>query len=210
MTSVEIANPGDVESLVELEALLFAEDAGVHDPHADVTWPLREGRANFRRLLADDNSVVLVARRNGTVVGHVAGYAASSSPTRQPVTFGVLRSMYVRSNARERASDSYSPRRSSSGHATRAASRCMSTATSKMQPPDACMNNRDSLREASLTSSGSDHLDPQPQGTRYRPLGITALTGQQPPHAGPSRALRFPSKGDRTQRALQRRSRMRR
>lgn len=100
MTSVEIANRGDVESLVELEALLFAEDAGVHDPHADVTWPLREAAADFQRLLADDNSVVLIARRNGTIVGHVVGYTAPSSPTRQPVTFGVLRSMYVRSNAR--------------------------------------------------------------------------------------------------------------
>lgn len=100
MTRVEIANQGDVESLVELEALLFAEDAGVHDPQADVTWPLREGAADFQRLLADGNSVVLVARRAGTVVGHVAGYTALSSPTRQPATFGVLRSMYVRSNAR--------------------------------------------------------------------------------------------------------------
>ena len=100
MTSVEIANHGDVESLVELEALLFAEDAGVHDPHADVTWPAREGAADFRRLLADDSSVVLVARRNGRVVGHVAGFTAQSSPTRQPVTFGVLRSMYVRSDTR--------------------------------------------------------------------------------------------------------------
>ncbi len=100
MTSVEIATQGDVASLVELESLLFAEDAGVHDPHADVTWPLREGAADFQRLLADDNSVVLVARRDGTVVGHVAGYTARSGSTRQPVIFGVLRSMYVRSNAR--------------------------------------------------------------------------------------------------------------
>jgi GNAT superfamily N-acetyltransferase len=100
MTSVEIANRGDVESLVEHEALLFAEDAGVHDPQADVTWPLREGAADFHRLLADDSSVVLVARRNGTVVGHVVGYTTRSSPTRKPVTFGVLRSMYVRSDAR--------------------------------------------------------------------------------------------------------------
>ena len=100
MTSVEIANHGDVESLVELEALLFAEDAGMHDPHADVTWPAREAAADFQRLLADDNSVVLVARLDGKVVGHVAGYMEQSSPTRQPVTFGVLRSMYVRSDTR--------------------------------------------------------------------------------------------------------------
>jgi GNAT superfamily N-acetyltransferase len=100
MTVVEFADEGDLEALVELEALLFAEDAGVHDPDADVTWPLREGAADFRRLLADDTAVVLVARRNDTVVGLVAGYTAQSSPTRQPVTFGVLRSMYVRSDDR--------------------------------------------------------------------------------------------------------------
>ncbi len=96
MTQVEVANEGDLEVLVELEALLFAEDAGVHDSLADVAWPLREGAADFRRLLADDNAVVLVARSNDTVVGLVAGYTIQSSPTRQPVTFGVLRSMYVR------------------------------------------------------------------------------------------------------------------
>lgn len=100
MTRVEIANLSDIESLVELEALLFAEDAGVHDPHADVTWPRREGAADFERLLAGEHSVVLVARRNDTVVGSVAGYSAQSSPTRQPVTFAVLRSMYVRSDTR--------------------------------------------------------------------------------------------------------------
>jgi hypothetical protein len=54
---VEIASQDDVESFVELEALLFAEDAGVHDPHVDVTWPEREEAADFQRLLADDNSV---------------------------------------------------------------------------------------------------------------------------------------------------------
>ena len=37
MTSVEVANQGDVEALVELEGLLLAEDVGVHDAHADVT-----------------------------------------------------------------------------------------------------------------------------------------------------------------------------
>jgi GNAT superfamily N-acetyltransferase len=100
MASVERANQADVEALVELETLLFAEDAGVHDPHADLTWPAREGAADFQRLLADANSVVLVARLDGEVVGHAAGYTSPSSPTRQPVIFGVLRSMYVRSTAR--------------------------------------------------------------------------------------------------------------
>ena len=48
------------------------------------------------------------------------------------------------------------------------------------------MNDRDSLRKASLTCSGSDHLDPRLQGTRYRPLRITPLAGQHAPRCGPS------------------------
>ena len=100
MTKVETASNDDIESLVELEALLFAEDAGVHDRFADVTWPLREGAADFTRLLADDDSAVMVARRDSTIVGMVVGYTANSGPTRRPMTYGVLRSMYVRSDAR--------------------------------------------------------------------------------------------------------------
>ena len=151
MTRVEIANRGDVESLVELEALLFAEDAGVHDPQADVTWPLREDAdlptgclpTTARWFWLLDAPAPLSATSLGTRHGR--------NPTRQPVSFGVLRSMYVRSDAREKESGSDSPRRSSTRRTTRAASRCMSTATSRTRPPDACMNDRDSLRKASLT-----------------------------------------------------------
>ena len=99
-SSVELACSDDVVDLVELESMLFVEDAGVHDRYADVGWPGREGAADFRRLLADPSCVVFVARRDGAVVGSAAGYVSESGPTRQPMTFGVLRSMYVRGDAR--------------------------------------------------------------------------------------------------------------
>jgi ribosomal protein S18 acetylase RimI-like enzyme len=38
---------------------------------------------------------VLVARAGSVVVGHAVGYLNQSAPTRLPVTYGVLRSMYV-------------------------------------------------------------------------------------------------------------------
>ncbi len=100
MTTVEPARSNDLDTLVELESLLFVEDAGVHDRFADVTWPLRQGADDFARLLSDSNSVVLVARHGGAVVGMVVGSAAPSGPTRQPVTYGVLRSMYVHRGVR--------------------------------------------------------------------------------------------------------------
>jgi len=100
MTTIEPARVEDVDSLVELETLLFAEDAGVHDRYADVTWPEREGADDFRRLLENEQAVVLIARDAGVAVGMVVGYTSEPSPTRRAVTVGVLRSMYVRRDAR--------------------------------------------------------------------------------------------------------------
>jgi GNAT superfamily N-acetyltransferase len=95
VVAVERALEDDIDRLVELETGLFAEDAGVHDEFADPTWPIREGAEDFRSLLGSSDSVVLVARADVGVVGFVAGYRTSSSPSRQPVTYGVLRSIYV-------------------------------------------------------------------------------------------------------------------
>ena len=95
MITVEPAARDDIARLVELEAGLFREDAGRHDPFADTTWPDREGRQDFERLLADPRALVVVARDGVTVVGHLVGYLSESSPTRQPVTYGVLRSLFV-------------------------------------------------------------------------------------------------------------------
>lgn len=100
MVSVERAQDADIDRLVELETGLFAEDACVHDEFADVTWPVREGAGDFARLLTSSDSVVLVARADVGVVGFVASYRTSSSASRQPVTYGVLRSIYVDKAAR--------------------------------------------------------------------------------------------------------------
>ncbi len=85
---------------MELQSQLFAADAGEHDPHADISWPAREGRADFERLLQAEDSAVFVVEQDGDLVAFLDGYAAASSPTRQPVTFAVLRSLFVRADAR--------------------------------------------------------------------------------------------------------------
>jgi ribosomal protein S18 acetylase RimI-like enzyme len=95
MITVERAAHHDIARLVELEAALFREDAGRHDPCADTTWPDREGQRDFERLLADSRALVLVAREGTTIVGHAVAYLSESSPTRQPAIYGVLRSLYV-------------------------------------------------------------------------------------------------------------------
>lgn len=85
----------DVDLLVTFEGALFAEDAGRYDTFIDLSWAEREGRADFERLLANEDCLVLVARDGPQAIGHLVGYARTASPTRQPVTIANLRSMYV-------------------------------------------------------------------------------------------------------------------
>jgi len=102
MITVNPAVATDIEAMIGLESALFIEDAGVHDPHADTTWPQREGRKDFEQLLGSADSLVLVAKQGDEAVGFLAGYATKSSPTRQPVEYAVLRSLYVDVSARRR------------------------------------------------------------------------------------------------------------
>jgi GNAT superfamily N-acetyltransferase len=95
MTLAERAHAADLDQLVDLQIALFREDAGVHDLNTDLTWPERRGRNDFERLLVDDASLVLVARDEATCAGFLVGYTAPSSPTRRPVTYAILRSLYV-------------------------------------------------------------------------------------------------------------------
>lgn len=100
MALIETAAKNDVDVLITLESALFAEDAGAHDPNADITWPEREGRADFEQLMSSDDCLLLIARDGEQAVGFLAGYHAESSPTRQPVRYAVLRSLYVRADDR--------------------------------------------------------------------------------------------------------------
>ncbi|MCX6519293.1 MAG: GNAT family N-acetyltransferase [Actinobacteria bacterium] len=95
MITVEPATNHDIARLVELEARLFREDAGRYERFADVTWPGREGHEDFVQLLGNPSALVLRARTDRATVGFAVGYLQHSSPTRLPVMYGVLRSLYV-------------------------------------------------------------------------------------------------------------------
>jgi GNAT superfamily N-acetyltransferase len=96
------ATLSDIEPLVELEARLFLEDAGRHDPFADPTWPAREGHADLEDLIGSPAGIVLAARASSEIVGLLAGYAMRTPSTRQPIEVAVLRTMYVAESARRR------------------------------------------------------------------------------------------------------------
>lgn len=95
MFTIEAATIEDLDVLVEQGGVLFVEDAGVYDTFIDFTWSAREGRADFERLIASDDCLVLVARAGTEAVAHLVGYTHAASPTRQKVTYANLRSLYV-------------------------------------------------------------------------------------------------------------------
>ncbi|MGB8858392.1 MAG: GNAT family N-acetyltransferase [Ilumatobacteraceae bacterium] len=95
MFNVEPATADELDVLVEQGAALFREDAGSYDTFIDFTWSDREGRADFERLMASDDCLVLVAREGATVIAHLVGYTHAASPTRLAVTYANLRSLYV-------------------------------------------------------------------------------------------------------------------
>lgn len=100
---VERATMADLDVLVGFEAALFGSDAAGHDVNADPCWPEMSARDEFERLLDVDDCLVLVARDTcGRPVGHLVGYVARAAPTRRPVSFAVLRSIWVVESDRRR------------------------------------------------------------------------------------------------------------
>jgi ribosomal protein S18 acetylase RimI-like enzyme len=82
-------------------AHLFREDAGVHDPYADTSWPTRAGLAHYTALTTDAACLLLLARDGDAVVGYLVGKLSEPSPTtRQPVRFAVLESIHVDADRR--------------------------------------------------------------------------------------------------------------
>ena len=63
MIKVEMVRHEDLDALVRSVRGLFEEDAGTHDEHADVAWPVREGFAYYRDLVDDPAALLLVAWR---------------------------------------------------------------------------------------------------------------------------------------------------
>jgi ribosomal protein S18 acetylase RimI-like enzyme len=102
MITIKPAGLDEVPAVAALQVALFREDAGVHEPRVDLTWPVREGEQDIAALIARPDCVVLVARDGADVVGFLAGYVATASPSRRPHTYAELRSLYVAPAGRRR------------------------------------------------------------------------------------------------------------
>ncbi len=96
--TVRTAIAGDLDGVVASCAALFAEDAGTRDPLRNKNWPATYGAEWASSLIADPESLVLVATTGG-VVGHLIGkFLPASEMWTAPRA--ELVSMYVRPEAR--------------------------------------------------------------------------------------------------------------
>ncbi|BFO18455.1 hypothetical protein SHKM778_48430 [Streptomyces sp. KM77-8] len=85
----------DIDAFVACSSALFAEDAGTRDPSVDTDWPRLHGRQRFSAGIGDPDRLLLVADRDGEVVGHLTGAVAEGTLMR-PGRGASLVSMYVR------------------------------------------------------------------------------------------------------------------
>ncbi|MGV9248647.1 N-acetyltransferase family protein [Streptomyces sp. NPDC003710] len=91
---VRKAQHADVEGLVACSGALFAEDAGTRDSSVNVDWPREHGGQRFTAGIDDPDRLLLVADRDGEVVGHLTGVVVQGSAMK-PVRVASLVSMYV-------------------------------------------------------------------------------------------------------------------
>ena len=89
-----------LDAFVESVAGLFAEDAGVHDPTMDTTWPEREGRDYYRGILDDEKSLCLLATTDGRPAGHLVGHLPGPRSLHPGEVIAELVSMRVADHAR--------------------------------------------------------------------------------------------------------------
>ncbi|MFJ5973391.1 GNAT family N-acetyltransferase [Streptomyces sp. NPDC093060] len=91
---VRKAEHADVDGLVACSRALFAEDAGTRDPSINIDWPREHGPQRFAAGIEDPDRLLLVADRDGEIVGHATGVVAEASAMK-PVKVATLVSMYV-------------------------------------------------------------------------------------------------------------------
>ncbi len=100
MIKVEVARSIDLEAFIGSVAGLFEEDAGQRDEYSDPTWPSREGLDYYQPMVEDPDCLLLVARDDETVLGHLVGLVSEPTPTRLDVRFATLQSIWVKPDVR--------------------------------------------------------------------------------------------------------------
>lgn len=96
------ATTDDLPEIVASVDALFAADAGVHNPAAtNLRWASENGNAYYTSLLADSNNLILLARDDHEVAGHLVGRLRGPGSV-HPIRVADLESVHVHPAHRNR------------------------------------------------------------------------------------------------------------
>jgi GNAT superfamily N-acetyltransferase len=96
---IRIATKADVETVAELNRLLFREDAGSRDPFIDIEAASGEATSYFEEFISGESTTVFLAEKGKTTVGYLGGRYSALSRLR-PMSTAELEGMYVRESFR--------------------------------------------------------------------------------------------------------------
>lgn len=96
---VRVATLADIHGLVELSALLYADDAGQYDSRMDINWPRHAGDGYFAQAIEAPDAVCFLAAVGKLPVGFALG--RMHRPVRARLCrVADLESLYVRAGHR--------------------------------------------------------------------------------------------------------------
>jgi GNAT superfamily N-acetyltransferase len=122
----------DLAGLIDSEIGLWEQDAIRNNPTTRVDWPQTDGAQYFREVAANANAVLLAARADGVVVGHLVARFAAADDFRV-VPIAVLESMQIRAELRGRGAGGQLVEAFLAWAAARGASRTLVTASAANQ-----------------------------------------------------------------------------
>jgi GNAT superfamily N-acetyltransferase len=92
---ISAATTDDLPEIVASVDALFATDAGTHNPAAtNLAWAAENGIAYYTSLLADRDNLVLLARDDNEVAGHLVGRFRGPGSV-HPIPVADLESVHV-------------------------------------------------------------------------------------------------------------------
>ncbi|RME52343.1 GNAT family N-acetyltransferase [Candidatus Woesearchaeota archaeon] len=99
MTSFFFASEKDFSRLLELKQEWFEYEAN-NDNRLDKSFSKKGLATTLKETLADNNSIIIIARDSSVYIGFVSVQIGEAPPHAKPTNIGLIRALYVRPEAR--------------------------------------------------------------------------------------------------------------
>lgn len=99
---VRKATGSDIEQIISLNLELFKREYKHFDDTLDIKWPHREGKKYFLDKIKDPNGFLVVAERNGKLIGYLSGGLSDREAYRRIKKPAELENMIVSKGSRSK------------------------------------------------------------------------------------------------------------